>query len=332
MRRCLELAESGMGAVSPNPMVGCVILKNGLVIGEGYHKQYGGPHAEVNALRSVENQDEIAGSTVYVSLEPCSHFGKTPPCAQALIDHKVGKVVIACEDPFAKVHGKGIKMLQNAGIAVEVGVLESESIRLNRRFMTYHTQQRPFIILKWAQSPDGFMAPEKSEGIHWISNDLTKQFSHTLRRNEDAILVGKNTIIQDNPSLTTRLVDGPDPVRIVLDSRLESYQTGRTVYTKGKTLVFNTQRSGVEGETEFIQCEMQLTTVMKHLHALSIMSVIIEGGKQVLDSFIQSGLWDEAYVVVGSEDLKAGLQAPVLDLPYTEEIKGNNTIRFYQHD
>ena len=224
MQRCLELAAIGSGYVAPNPMVGCVIVANDLIIGEGYHRIFGGPHAEVNAFDEVENEDLLSSATLYVSLEPCSHFGKTPPCVDLIISKKIQRVVIGCRDSNPAVSGKGIDRLKRAGIEVIEGVLENECRWLNKRFFTFHERQRPYIVLKWAQTQDGYIdriRGEASSGINWVTSETTKSLVHKWRSEEQSILVGRNTIINDNPSLTVREYDGRNPIRIVIDSQLQ---------------------------------------------------------------------------------------------------------------
>jgi diaminohydroxyphosphoribosylaminopyrimidine deaminase/5-amino-6-(5-phosphoribosylamino)uracil reductase len=224
MRRCLELASLAGGKVAPNPMVGCVIVANDLIIGEGYHKNYGGPHAEVNTFERVDQKELLKDSTVYVSLEPCAHQGKTPPCADLLISSQVKRVVIGCRDSNPLVSGKGIERLKRAGIEVIEGVLEAECRLLNKRFFTFYERHRPYVVLKWAQTLDGYIdrvRGEEKQGINWVSTEATKALVHKWRSEEQSILVGRNTIINDNPSLTVRAYDGPNPIRIVIDSQLQ---------------------------------------------------------------------------------------------------------------
>ncbi|MFM8964593.1 MAG: bifunctional diaminohydroxyphosphoribosylaminopyrimidine deaminase/5-amino-6-(5-phosphoribosylamino)uracil reductase RibD, partial [Sphingomonadales bacterium] len=242
MQRCLDLAQLGQGAVAPNPMVGCVIVKDGLVIGEGYHESFGGPHAEVNAISSVKNLEALNGATVYVSLEPCAHFGKTPPCSNLLIEKQVAKVIVACKDPNPKVAGKGIERLQKAGIEVEVGLLETAAKQLNKRFFCYHQKQRPHVVLKWAQTKDGFLdrvRDNDQKGINWISSEESRSLVHHWRSQEMSILVGKHTAINDNPSLTVRDISGQNPIRILIDSQLQVQNNTSLFSTDAPTLIFN---------------------------------------------------------------------------------------------
>lgn len=320
MQRCIQLAKKGMGNVAPNPLVGSVIVCDDKIIGEGYHQKYGEAHAEVNAVNSVKDKSLLAKSTLYVNLEPCAHYGKTPPCANLIVENKIPKVVIGCIDSFAKVAGKGIEMLRNNGVEVVVGVLEKESLALNKRFFTFHEKKRPYVILKWAQTKDGFIAPTEDlhESKRWITNKRTQVLVHKWRSEECAILVGKNTVIKDNPELTVREVNGSNPVRIVLDKDLELY-SNKTSYkifnSKSKTIVFNQIKSfesdNIEGvKINFTQnSEQQMLT---KLYELNIQSIIIEGGAQVLESFINKNLYDEGRVFVSENTFGLGVKAPVI--------------------
>lgn len=322
MKRCLELAEMGNGKVSPNPLVGCVIVSGGKIIGEGYHQQFGQAHAEVNAVHAVlDNYGEAAAAllksaTVYVSLEPCAHFGKTPPCADLLVRHGVKKVVICNRDPFPDVDGKGIDKLQYAGIKVVSGVLEQEGLYLNRRFFTRIAQQRPYIILKWARTANGFFAPKNSVQ-QWISGPLAKKLVHKWRTEEDAVLIGKQTAIADNPQLSAREWPGRNPVRIVIDRNLQSTTDLHVYDNTVKTLIFNEQKTDVNGNTHFVEMEdMQYYLPQKiayQLYLMDIQSVIIEGGANILNQFISSGLWDEARVFHSSARWDTGILSPQIN-------------------
>lgn len=297
-------------------MVGAVIVHKGQIIGEGYHQKYGEAHAEVNAINSVADKTILSEASMYVSLEPCAHFGKTPPCANLLVEHNFKRVVIGCLDTFSEVSGKGMERLKNAGIEVETGILEEECRALNKRFFTFHEKKRPYVILKWAQSADGFLDKERAEnetGINWITQPETKKIVHQWRAEESAILVGKNTALTDNPSLTVREVTGKNPIRILLDSHLEVQETAHLFDEQAPLLIFNTIKSDKKGQLEWIKTTaMTPQSILSELHQRSIQSIIIEGGKMVLESFMTSNLWDEARVLVGETKFKTGISAPQL--------------------
>ncbi len=311
MERALELAALGREWVSPNPMVGCVIVHEDKIIGEGFHQKFGEPHAEVNAVNSVADKTLLSEATVYVTLEPCSHYGKTPPCAELLIKHKVKKVVICNEDPFPKVAGKGIQMLRDAGIEVETGLLSEKGKELNKRFFKANRTDLPYVILKWAETADGFIANADGSPVK-ISNTTTDVTVHRWRAEEDAILVGKNTVISDNPRLNVRhWVDGKNPVRVILDSKLE-LDRGKNIFDgTQKTLIFNSVLSKTENGFEFIRNE-DLTDILKELKARGINSVLVEGGRKIHESFIAQRLFDEIRVIKSSKILNQGLSSPTL--------------------
>ncbi|WP_443939135.1 bifunctional diaminohydroxyphosphoribosylaminopyrimidine deaminase/5-amino-6-(5-phosphoribosylamino)uracil reductase RibD [Pedobacter sp. MW01-1-1] len=329
MHRCLELAQLGAGNVSPNPMVGCVIVLNDIVLGEGYHQKFGEAHAEPNAIKDVFNrygeeaEQLLKQATAYVSLEPCAHFGKTPPCADLFVRHALKKVVIGNRDPFSNVDGKGIEKLKNAGIEVVTGVLEEACNFVNRRFFTRINQQRPYIILKWAQTANGYFAA-KEKAQKWISGPVAKRLSHKWRSEEDAILVGKQTALIDNPSLTTRNWSGKNPIRLVIDKNLEIDQASNLFNEEAKTIVFNEVKTAVEGTIHFIQLEdMHFYLPQKiafQLYIMDIQSVIIEGGANMLNQFIQANLWDEARVFTSKNSWADGMLAPQLNGNLKEEI------------
>jgi diaminohydroxyphosphoribosylaminopyrimidine deaminase/5-amino-6-(5-phosphoribosylamino)uracil reductase len=330
MRRCLELAGLGLGNVSPNPMVGCVIVHEGKIIGEGWHQGAGEAHAEVNAIASVKNRELLKDSTLYVSLEPCAHFGKTPPCSDLIIEMKIPEVIVAMQDPFSKVDGAGIERLRKAGVNVEVDVLKEEARRLNRRFIRFHEDRRPYIILKWAQSSDGYLAPKEHKGIHWISHPDTKQLTHRWRSEEDAILIGKGTLLKDDPKLTTRAYPGKDPLRIILGSDFRSLEHS-TIWKDEKPALFFTGEGNEEMETnELVDVSgRDLQAVLHELYNRQIQSIIVEGGAHILNAFIREGLWDEARVILGSEELTEGVQAPLLEGNAEESLFGPDLIRVY---
>ncbi|MBQ7550096.1 MAG: bifunctional diaminohydroxyphosphoribosylaminopyrimidine deaminase/5-amino-6-(5-phosphoribosylamino)uracil reductase RibD [Bacteroidales bacterium] len=312
MQRCLQLAALGLGKVQPNPMVGAVIVHNNSIIGEGFHQQYGQSHAEVNAIQSVNDKSKLAESTIYVSLEPCSHYGKTPPCADLLIQWKIPRVVVGTTDPHQKVNGQGISKLKNAGVQVKVGVLEDECRFLNRRFFAYHQKKRPYIILKWAQSSDGFMDIDRANGHreYWITNKEMRILSHKWRSEEQAILVGYNTYCNDHPQLTTREYPGNNPQRYIMVNKGIPYSI-----SKDYNILPN-----------------QLDEVIDTLYHHQIQSVIIEGGRKTLDLFLQADLWDEARVFIGNQKLGQGGQAPAIPaLPDKETAINHNLLRYYYH-
>jgi len=315
MHRCLELAKKGLGKVSPNPMVGAVLVYEDKIIGEGFHEFYGGPHAEVNCIESVsaEQKINIPNSTLFVSLEPCNHFGKTPPCTDLIIKNRIQKVIIACKDPFEKVNGIGIEKLKSAGVEVIVGVLEKEAIELNKRFFTYHQQKRPYIILKWAQSKDGYIALENSSNLK-ISNTYSNQLVHQWRSEEAAILVGTNTAIKDNPQLTTRLVKGKNPLRICIDKSLQLPQNSNLLDQSAPTFIFNFLEEKTEGINQYIKLEPSLDFISQLLETLynkGFSSLIVEGGAKLINTFIQTNTWDEARIITNTNlELSNGIQAP----------------------
>jgi len=338
MYRCLELAKLGAGHVAPNPMVGAVLVYEDRIIGEGWHKEYGKAHAEVNCINAVkeENRKLIPLSTLYVSLEPCAHFGKTPPCADLIIANKIPNVVIGCRDPFEEVNGKGIEKLKAAGINVESGILEEECTLLNKRFFTFHTKKRPFVLLKWAQSNDGFIAGENSNRL-LISNENTNRLVHKWRSEEAAIMVGTNTALHDDPSLTTRLWPGPSPVRLVIDMNLRLPGSLKVFDGSVKTIVFNTVKQEEKPNLSFIKLDKEkkfIPQLMDALYKLKIQSVLVEGGAALLQTFIESSVWDEARVIVNNElTIGRGLPAPVLknEQLVTEEKISTNTISYFRN-
>lgn len=337
--RCLELAKNGLGNVAPNPMVGCVIVHNNKIIGEGYHQEYGKAHAEVNAIHSVKDKSLLQKSTLYVNLEPCAHFGKTPPCANLIVEHNIPRVIIGCIDSFSEVAGKGIEKLKNSGIDVTIGILESESLGLNKRFFTFHTKKRPYVILKWAETKDGFidvdrdnpkqiieeeMKPLPKNEIagqarndvdNWITSPLSKQLVHKWRSEESAIMVGTNTALNDNPQLNVREWKGKNPTRIVIDLH-DRLPQSLHVYDKSvPTLVFSLTKETEEKNLVFVKVKNEkklIEEVLSELYKRNIQSVIVEGGSTLLQSFINQNLWDEARVFIGNKKFVNGLKAPNL--------------------
>ncbi|UYW01441.1 bifunctional diaminohydroxyphosphoribosylaminopyrimidine deaminase/5-amino-6-(5-phosphoribosylamino)uracil reductase RibD [Flavobacterium agricola] len=335
MKRCLEIAQSGLPAAMPNPAVGAVLVYNDKIIGEGFTSAYGGLHAEVNAFATVKDKTLLADATLYVSLEPCSHFGKTPPCCDLIIKNRVKKVVVGMIDPFAEVSGKGIQRLREAGIEVQVGVLENDCWEANKRFFTFHQKKRPYIILKWAQTLNGFIAPltKKEQAPVWLTTPFTRQWVHKLRSEEQAILVGTNTVLADNPKLNTRDYFGASPVRVILDQQLKISNQYQVLDNQVKTIILNAQVSKQEKNTCWEQIDFnapianQITNV---LYQHNIQSVIIEGGTQTLQTFIASNLWDEAYVCIGKTFLPNGIAAPTLSetLYKHQQLKSDQIITF----
>lgn len=363
MQRCLQLAQCGSGNVAPNPMVGAVLVYEGRIIGEGYHQQYGKAHAEPNCIASVKEEDKalIEKSTLYVSLEPCAHFGKTPPCADLIIDKKIPKVVVGCRDPFVQVNGKGIEKLKAAGVKVDLGILEEECKELNKRFFTFHTEHRPYVILKWAETIDNKIAgPHPNlrpteEGIAntqpsrlYISNEHTNRIVHKWRSEEMAIAVGTNTALLDDPELTTRLWPGNDPIRMVVDMDLRLSKSLKLFSSKAPTIVFNTKEHSLplgkipidelkKKDVIYYQVTEDVSLVhqmMNALYQMNIQSVLIEGGAYLLQSFIDEGMWDEARVITNEElFIGEGLPAPALKHAAFKKTKHifSDVIRTYKN-
>lgn len=314
MKRAIALAQKGRGSVSPNPLVGCVIVRDGKIIGEGWHQQYGGPHAEVNAVTSVRDQSQVKDSTVYVNLEPCAHFGKTPPCANLLVERQVARVVISTVDTNPLVGGKGIARLREAGIEVTTGVMEREGRELNGRFFTFMEKKRPYVILKWAQTQDGFIARANYES-KWISNEHSRQLVHRWRSEEDAVLVGTTTAQYDNPQLTVRDWPGRNPMRIVIDRHLRLNRFGYLFDGKVPTICYNTVKSEDAGALKFTRIDDQdfISGMLDSMHRSNIQSVMVEGGSKTIQLFAASGLWDEARIFQSAQTFGSGVQAPVID-------------------
>lgn len=323
IRRCIQLAQNGLCTTAPNPMVGAVIVYNDRIIGEGYHIRSGEGHAEVNAIRSVKDESLLSKATIYVSLEPCSHYGKTPPCADLIISKRIPRVVIGCVDPFPLVAGRGIRKLQEAGISVTVGVLEQECKELIRRFTTYNLKKRPFITLKWAESADGFIDIIRQDGKPVIlSTPLTALHAHKLRAENQAILVGRKTALLDNPSLSTRHWYGRHPLRLVIDKDL-SLPSGLHLFDGSlPTVVFTSRQKESSNNLEYRQLDFTqdiLPQIMQVLYEKKIQTLLVEGGSQLLQSFLSSGLWDEAYVEHSRTVLKEGVAAPSISPQYSRK-------------
>ena len=331
--RCIELAKNGFGTTYPNPMVGSVIVYNGEIIGEGWHQKAGEPHAEVNAIRSVKDPSLLDKATIYVSLEPCSHFGKTPPCCDLIIKNKIPNVVIGTVDSNIKVAGNGIKRLQEAGANVIVGILEKECYELNQRFFTFHEKKRPYIILKWAETQDGFIAPLQKEEQKpvWITNLNSRQLVHKWRTEEQAILVGTQTVIDDNPKLNARDWEGNNPVRVVIDQNHRIPKTAHVFDNQIKTIVFSNKKSAPSLENtifEVIDFQQNIAQqIVNKLFQNQIQSIIIEGGAQTLQTFIDANLWDEARVFIGNCTFEKGVKAPILNTsPFKKEKIGTDEL------
>lgn len=343
MLRCINLAKAGAGNVAPNPMVGSVLVHNNNIIGEGFHKKYGKAHAEVHCINSVraENKSLIPEGTLYVSLEPCSHFGKTPPCSDLIIEHKIKKVVIGCKDIFKEVSGRGVQKLRNAGIEVTVGVLENECIELNKRFFTFHEHFRPYITLKWAQSSNGKIG--RPEGRVIISNDYTARIVHKWRSEEAAILVGTNTAIQDDPILTTRFWEGQNPVRIIIDRQLKVPRASKIFNAEAKTIIYNTLMNSTEENLHFIKIQGEnvesdngnfIRQVLHSLFEMNVQSVLIEGGTKTLQGFINSNLWDEARIIRNEKlVIENGISAPEMKgfVFKKQEKYGDDAIAYFRN-
>jgi len=341
IKRCIELAKNGLGNTYPNPMVGSVIVYNNTVIGEGWHKKAGEPHAEVNAINAVEDEELLKNATIYVSLEPCSHTGKTPPCANLIVEKGIKNVVIGIVDSNSKVSGEGVAYLKNNGCNVIVGVLEAECYQLNKRFFTFHDKKRPFIILKWAETKDGFIDKLRTEtdenSPNWISNEYSQQYVHKMRAEENAILVGTNTALNDNPSLNVRSWSGENPIRIVIDRTAKVPSDYNLLDESDKTIVFSEVKHVIDSYRNVIFERIDFSEnvpqqICEVLYKYEIQSVIIEGGAKTLISFIDANLWDEAYVFVGNILFKNGLKAPNLKKAPSEIQKiSNDTLTVYRN-
>ncbi|WP_431135424.1 bifunctional diaminohydroxyphosphoribosylaminopyrimidine deaminase/5-amino-6-(5-phosphoribosylamino)uracil reductase RibD [Psychroserpens mesophilus] len=324
IKRCIDIAKNGLGSTAPNPMVGSVIVCNDKIIGEGFTSAYGGDHAEVNAINSVKNKALLKQATLYVTLEPCSHFGKTPPCSDLIITHQIPNVVIGCIDDNLLVAGKGVEKLKNAGCNVRVGVLENECKIHHKRFFTFHNKKRPYLILKWAETSDGFIAPstKKKKKPVWITNAFSRQLVHKWRSEEQAILVGTNTVLEDNPSLTVRDWSGKHPIRVVIDRHHKLPRALSVFDESSKTIVIS------ENEVDFKTPLGQ--EICNYLYSKNINSVIIEGGAKTLQTFIDENLWDEARIFKGKSVFKTGTKAPQFSGELiSEEPINDDTLKIY---
>lgn len=340
MERCLQLAKNGLGSTYPNPMVGSVIVHENRIIGEGWHQKAGGPHAEVFAINGVADKDLLPEATIYVSLEPCSHYGKTPPCADLIIASKIKKVVIGTTDPFVEVAGRGVKKLLEAGCEVIVGVLEEKCRDLNKRFFTFHQKKRPYIIFKWAETADGFIAPAKEIRTEkkpvWITGKRSRQLVHKWRTEEMAILVGTNTALEDNPSLTARDWHGNNPVRVVLDKIGKISAEAKVFDGAAQTLVLTEKSQKIANSTEAVAIDFEKPIAQEICRVLfehNLQSVIVEGGAKLLQTFINENLWDEARVFRGTPCFLEGVKAPNLKaIPQKQEhLDGDELLIFCNH-
>lgn len=333
MQQCLELAEKGRSQVAPNPMVGALLLIDDQIIGEGYHERFGAPHAEAQAIRSVANPEQIKKSTLYVNLEPCTHQGKTPPCTGLILEHGIRQVVIGCRDPNPEVGGGGIQLLESKGVAVRSGVLAGESIDLNRRFFLFQKQQRPYVILKWAETSDGFIARSDNTS-KWISNETSRKRVHEWRAQETAVLVGTDTALYDNPRLNVRRTSGRNPIRIVIDRRLRLPAELRLFDRSQETWVFSTLGGQTRPKCRFFTLEDSpdfLQQMLQVMYREGVLSLIVEGGAKLLGSFIEAGLWDEARVFRSAKEFGVGVKTPLIDGdPVTEEQIEDDTLFTYR--
>lgn len=340
LKRCIELAQNGLGTTYPNPLVGSVIVYENQIIGEGWHKKAGEPHAEVNAIQSVKNKSLLSKATIYVSLEPCSHFGKTPPCSDLIMVHKIPNVVIGTVDPNEKVAGKGIQKLVAAGTHVTIGTLEKDCNALNKRFFTFHQKKRPYVILKWAETADGFIAPKSKDAQKpvWITNQYSRQLVHKWRSEEQAILVGTQTVMDDNPSLNVRDWQGNQPVKIVLDRQNRLDENLAVFNSNAKTIVLSESQRIFKNENctvELINFKENLAQeICAVLYKNNIQSIIIEGGSQTLQTFIDANLWDEARIFKGTTSFMDGTKAPVFVGKFIrQENISNDTLSIFEnHD
>jgi diaminohydroxyphosphoribosylaminopyrimidine deaminase / 5-amino-6-(5-phosphoribosylamino)uracil reductase len=333
MRRCLELAECALGKVAPNPLVGSLFVYNNRIIAEGFHMEFGKSHAEVNTINQIREKEFLTSGTLYVNLEPCSHFGKTPPCTDLIISKGISKVIIANKDPFPKVNGAGIQLLKQAGIKVTTGILENEAAMINRRFFTFHLKKRPYIILKWAQSADGFISPADPAVGKIISSEASRLFVHKWRSEEQAIMIGKNTALTDNPSLTTRMVKGRNPIRIIAASD-NSLPAHLNIFDdKAPTIILNKKISHREKNVEYVQIESRnnfLDNFFAIMYDMQIQSVLVEGGTELLNTFINNDAWDEARVFTSRAILEKGVKAPVFNMVSSQAIEiENDTLNTY---
>ena len=333
IQKCLDLAAKGRHDVSPNPMVGSVIVYKNKIIGKGYHEKYGSKHAEVNAIESVQDKSLLENSILYVNLEPCCHYGKTPPCTELIIKNKIPKVVIGCADPFSQVSGNGILSLKRNSVEVKLGVLESKCIKLNRSFFKFHTEKRPYIILKWAKSKDDYIAPKNQDGPFWMTSNTSRELVHKWRSEEDAILVGRKTVQADDPSLTVRYCEGKNPTRIIIDKDLKINGNYKIFNDDAQTIIFNTKKSTISKQNIFIKIDFNNfhLSMLSELYRRNILSVIVEGGAETINSFIKNDLFDEIRVFTTKKNLYDGVKSPKiskLELESKEKIE-DDTIEIF---
>ena len=324
INKCIELAKMGNSDVSPNPMVGSIIVSDNKIIGSGYHKSYGHDHAEVNAINNVKDKSLLNKSILYVNLEPCCHFGKTPPCADLIIKNKIAKVVIGCVDPNSKVSGKGIKKLKDNSVDVIYGILNKECKELNKRFFTFNKLKRPYIILKWAKSSDNFISPHNQIEPFWMTSEKSKKTVHKWRSQEDSILVGTNTAIIDNPRLNVRLVKGKNPIRIVIDKKLNLSKDLEVFNTDVKTIILNEVKSFSSATNDYLKVDFSdlINQLLDKLYELNIMSMIVEGGAFTINKFINENAYDEIRIFTTPEKLKKGVKSPII--PIIKKIYSND--------
>lgn len=339
MARCLQLAKLGESHVAPNPMVGSVIVCNGEIVGEGWHRRFGEPHAEPNAINSVKNAELLQNATLYVNLEPCSHFGKTPPCANLIVKNKIPRVVVGTLDPNPKVSGRGVEILRSAGVEVVVGVLEPECRELNKRFFIFQEQKRPYVLLKWAQTQDGYIdknrtAPDQKALA--ISNSITSQLTHKMRSENQSIMVSTNTVLLDNPTLTVRNWTGRNPVRVAIDRQGRIPEKSNLLDGSVPTIVLTEVEKLPKTHVEYVPVKFDGDNPLRFLEKLyerNIHSVLVEGGAQLLKSFIDSGCWDEANVEVSPVHVSDGVKAPTLNaMPAGCQVFNGHEWFFYRNN
>ena len=338
MKRCIDIAGGGLGQVAPNPMVGCVIVHERIIIGEGHHEKFGEAHAEVNAINSVHHKSLLKSSTLYVNLEPCNHQGKTPPCSDFIIENKIPKVVIGAIDSNSLVQGKGMEKLSKAGIDVKMGILEKECRELNKRFFTFHEKKRPYIILKWAETLDGFIAQienDKSKTASRVSSDESLKLVHKWRSEEQAIMVGTTTVLADNPKLTVRHMQGRNPVRITIDKHLKISSDYNLLDKSVPTIIFTNEEKASVENLEYVKIDFEremIQQIINELYKREIQSMIVEGGTKLLNSFLEKNLWDEMRVFVSKKEFAKGVKAPALSVkPFQNEKIGTDVLFFYRN-